>query len=228
LTPTLSTTLGTFDDSKNARYTAGGKRILNWLIYYDGTTAYVNRWVTPESANDNNYLPDLDTPPETWITGSGTWTAPRSKYYTIEMVAHGEGGGNIISGGGAGAYGRKRILINAGDTWTATLATAALGNTTFSDGTTTLTVQNADNSGLRGGTEPTGFDVNCRGTSGITGVSGTAGGGGAPSAFGGGGYGGDIIVLNGGAGSIGAGGGGANTAGYTRGAGGSGAIHIIG
>ena len=231
LTPTLSTTLGTFDDSKNARYTAGGKRILNWLIFYDGTTAYVNRWVTPES--DNNTIIDLDTQPEEWITSSGTWTAPRSKYYTIYVTGHGGGGSPTLTiGGGSGATGIKRIWIDCGDVWTAVMSTApreAGGTVSFSDGVTTLTVQNGSRSTLVGGDEPTGFDLNCRGSSGLVGLPGTVGGGGGGSFYGGGGGGAYVgRDTNGIAGSAGGGGGGAVSSSYTQGAGGSGVIRIIG
>jgi hypothetical protein len=227
LTPTLSTTLGTFDDSKNARYTAGGKRILNWLIFYDGTTAYVNRWVTPES--DNNTIIDLDTQPEEWITSSGTWTAVRSKYYTIYVTGHGGGGeasGNTRGGGGSGT-GIKRIWINSGDAWTATMPTANGSNTTFSDGTTTLSVANGIAS------VPAGFDIGIGGSSGeydySSPTAGNTGGRGGESFYGGGGIGG---VSGSPAGkdalAYGAGGGGAYSGASAQGSGGSGLIRVIG
>jgi hypothetical protein len=226
----LSTTLGTFDDSKNARYTAGGKRILNWLIFYDGTTAYVNRWVTPES--DNNTIIDLDTQPEEWITSSGTWTAVRSKYYTIEMVGRGAPGraSPAFTGGGAGAFGKIRIWINSGDVWTASMSTSEAGDTSFSDGTTTLLVKNAN--AAVGGAAPTGFDVAFSGGWGEVDASSPqytlSTGLGSMSQYGAGGRGGINAFPNGvNANAYGAGGGGA-VSGGTGGAGGSGAIHIIG
>jgi hypothetical protein len=233
LTPTLSTSLGTFDDSKNARYTAGGKRILNWLIFYDGTTAYVNRWVTPESGDDNNYLPDLDTQPETWITASGNWTAPRTKYYTIYVTGHGGGGAaSTAQSGGSGATGIIRKLISAGDVWTATMSTANGGNTVFSDGTTTLTVQNG--TVLTPGAIPSGFDVNIGGGYGAYNFAGSGsnfhGGTGGASIYGSGGRGGDSTSPYDGYAAIvfGAGGGGGVSSSYSQGAGGSGAIRIVG
>lgn len=173
LTPTLTDDPGTYDETKFARYTSGGKRILNWLIDYDGTTCRVSPWKTPEYSGNQNYLPDLDSQPETWITASGTWTAPRSKYYTIWVTGKGGDGGSAASasilamhsggGGGAGLTGLIRKFINAGDTWT-----AVFGGTyvQFSDGTTTLQAYNgtaalssppAAVSGI-GATSSTGFD----------------------------------------------------------------------
>jgi hypothetical protein len=50
LTPTLEAVnvIGTFDPSKNARYTAGGKRILNWVIFYDDAIATIKKWSHPK------------------------------------------------------------------------------------------------------------------------------------------------------------------------------------
>jgi len=119
LTPTIGTGANTFDDDKNARYTDTGTfRVLNWVIYYDGTTAYVHRLITPESTKTNLY--DLDEPEETYISTTATaWTAKRSKYYKIILVAQG-----------------YRIFINSGDIWT--FITDGSGILTFSDGVTTL------------------------------------------------------------------------------------------
>ncbi len=165
LTPTLTDDPGTYDETKFARYTSGGKRILNWLIDYDGTTCRVSPWKTPEYSGNQNCLPDLDSQPETWITASGTWTAPRSKYYTIWVTGKGEaggGGGNGQgysgdtiqatrggAGGRAGSSGMVRKFINAGDAWTSDFGASAV---TFSDGTTTLSAGNF-------GGAVTGFDV---------------------------------------------------------------------
>ena len=150
LTPTIGTIAAnphTFDADKNARYTdTGSYRVLNWIVYYNGTTAYAHRIITPESTKTE--IGDLDTFEETWITGSGTWTAPRSKYYTIYVTGGGERGGDGGTGayagyyapgrgsygGRAGSTGIKRIWIDAGDVWTATIST----NTVFTDGVTTL------------------------------------------------------------------------------------------
>jgi hypothetical protein len=41
LTPTLTTSAGTFDASKNARYTGSGERILNWVVRRDASASYV-------------------------------------------------------------------------------------------------------------------------------------------------------------------------------------------
>ena len=48
LTPTLTTNAGTFDASKNARYTAGGDRILNWVVRRDASAAEVIRMIDPQ------------------------------------------------------------------------------------------------------------------------------------------------------------------------------------
>lgn len=49
LTPTIGTGANTFDPDKNARYTdTGSYRVLNWVIYFDGTDATVYRLLTPE------------------------------------------------------------------------------------------------------------------------------------------------------------------------------------
>ena len=53
LSPTIGTITAnphTFDPDKNARYTdVGSYRLLNWIIYYDGTTARAHRIITPEN-----------------------------------------------------------------------------------------------------------------------------------------------------------------------------------
>lgn len=161
LTPTigLATTYPhTFDADKNARYTdTGSYRVLNWIVYYDGTTARAHRIITPE--NTKIKIEDLDTFEETWITGNGNWTAPRSKYYTIWMT--GKGGNAIASGsnkgsGGASGTGQKRIWIDAGDIWTATFSTSEGGNLSFTNGITTLTIANASNK--IGGSSSSGID----------------------------------------------------------------------
>jgi hypothetical protein len=153
LTPTLTDDPGAYDETKFARYTSANKRILNWLIDFDGTTARVTRWVTPEYSGNQNSFPDLDTQPETWITADGTWAAPRSKYYTIWVTGQGGTGGdggyptnqNSGGGGNGGATGIKRMFINAGDVWTATFGT---NTTTFTNGVTTLTAYRG-NTGTR-------------------------------------------------------------------------------
>jgi hypothetical protein len=173
LTPTLEAVnvIGTFDPTKNARYTAGGKRILNWLIYYDGATATLNKWMTPES--DNNHLLDNDTQEETFITGNGTWTAKKSKFYDIWITgkggdSYGANAYQYCASGGGGLTGKKRIYIEAGTVWTAVFSTASGGNTTFSDGVTTLSAQNGYIGGASGaipfvggagGSASSGFDI---------------------------------------------------------------------
>ena len=52
LTPTITTNAGTFDADKNARYTTGGYRILNWIIDYDGSNADVHKWLQPNEDID--------------------------------------------------------------------------------------------------------------------------------------------------------------------------------
>jgi hypothetical protein len=133
LTPTLGTSAGTFDPLKNARYDASNYRVLNWVIYYDGTDCYANRLLTPES--EHTEIKDLNVPEETYIDTNGTtWTAPRSKYYKILLAGvNGTTGRNL----------HKRIWINSGDVWTFTsVRTGGAGTfvwtVTFSNGTTTI------------------------------------------------------------------------------------------
>ena len=101
LTPTLGTSAGTFDPLKNARYDVSNYRVLNWVIYFDGTDCYASRLLTPE--DDENRLlytdgipEDIGEPEETWITSNGNWIAPRSKYYTIYITGCG-GTGDLVS-----------------------------------------------------------------------------------------------------------------------------------
>ena len=146
LTPKLGTSAGTFDPLKNARYDSSGYRVLNWVIYFDGTNCYANRLITPES--EHTQIEDLNEPEEVWITANGNWIAPRSKYYTIYIT--GCGGDGIVSGpfidggiyGVSGSTGIKRIWIDAGDVWTAAFTTGSGNATTFTDGTTTLSAGN--------------------------------------------------------------------------------------
>lgn len=134
LTPVIGTDPGTFDASKNARYTTGGYRVLNWRIYYDGTTCYVARWLQP----DRDGGVDVDEPEEVWITSSGTWVAPRSKWYTIWITGRGGSGSlanyirwdpdgvsysSYAGSGGGGATGVKRIYIEKGTVCTLTFNT---------------------------------------------------------------------------------------------------------
>ena len=205
LTPTLGTSAGTFDPLKNARYDANNYRVLNWVIYFDGTTCYANRLLTPET--ENNYLPDINEPEETWITSNGNWTAKRSKYYTMYVTGSGGDGGSAAAntiqcggGGGAGSTGVKRIFVKAGTTWTATFSETTGGNTTFTDGVTTLIAGNGANgvgnstATASGGTtaNSSGFDVVYLGGQGDKGVASSFafGGQGGASYYGGGGSGG--------------------------------------
>lgn len=147
LTPTLGTSAGTFDPLKNARYDASNYRVLNWVIYFDGTNCYANRLLTPET--ENNYLPDINEPEETWITTTSNWIAPRSKYYTIYVTGRGGDSSYVPVGtnwehlpGSGGLTGIKRIWIDAGDVWTATMNTGSGAYTTFSNGVDTISCQN--------------------------------------------------------------------------------------
>ena len=250
LTPTLGTSAGTFDPLKNARYDASNYRVLNWVIYFDGTDCYANRLLTPE--NEHTEIEDLDAPEEEWITVNSNWIAPRSKYYMIEIIAAGAPGalgasGNAVttiggtggSGGGGGGFGKKRIFINAGDVWTGTFGTS---NTTFTDGTNSIIIGNGSNAS-------SGYDFLAAGASGSAGAAGTletggAGGSGGKGIIyngaGGGGGGGGFRApgTNGGGGTIYGGGGGGGGGGGTfsgaswiggsGGTGGGGFIHIIG
>ena len=110
LTPTIGTGANTFDADKNARYTdSGNYRVLNWVIYYDGTTSYVHRLINPY--NDRNDLNDGDMPAAVLITTNGeTWTAPRTKVYKFSVFNQ-----NV------GSVAVRQILVNAGDVWTVSI-----------------------------------------------------------------------------------------------------------
>ena len=242
LTPTLGTSAGTFDPLKNARYDANNYRVLNWVIYFDGTTCYANRLLTPET--ENNYLPDINDPEETWITSNGNWTAKRSKYYTMYVTGSGGDGGSAAAnsfqcggGGGAGSTGTKRIFVKAGTTWTATFSATAGESTTFSDGTTTLTAKNGGNGHLAHGGQPatssTGFDFLVHGGWGHNGIivdgNNYSGGNGGASFWGSGGagdsrYSGGVIFGAEAGVSYGSGGGG----GVSPGLGKIGCVRIVG
>lgn len=156
LTPTLSTDSGTFDALKNARYNGSGYRVLNWCLDSDGVNVEASVLITPYAEVNGeaiNSIPNLDAQPETYITVAGTWTAPRSKFYNIWVTARGGDGGaggtalpsdtgSGGGGGGGGLTGFKRIYISAGDTWTSTFSASNGGNTSFSDGVTSLIAQN--------------------------------------------------------------------------------------
>lgn len=256
LTPTLGTSAGTFDPLKNARYDASNCRILNWVIYFDGTTCYANRLLTPES--EHTEIKDLDTPEETWITSNTTWTAKRTKYYTMYVTGSGGDGGSAAAntiqcggGGGAGSTGVKRIFVKAGTTWTATFSATTGGNTTFTDGVTTLIAGNGADGGGNSTTTASGgitaassgFDVvylggqGDKGVATLNSVSFAFGGQGGASYYGGGGSGGCITSTGAGASACegrayGSGGGGAANNGSigtsTGGLGKVGIIRIIG
>ena len=256
LTPTLGTSAGTFDPLKNARYDANNYRVLNWVIYFDGTTCYANRLLTPEY--EHTEIKDLDTPEETWITSNTTWKAKRTKYYTMYVTGSGGDGGSAAAntiqcggGGGAGSTGVKRIFVKAGTTWTATFSSTTGGNTTFTDGVTTLIAGNGANGGsystttASGGTTAasSGFDYvhlggqGDKGVATLNSVSFAFGGQGGASYYGGGGQGGCITSTGAGAGAAagrayGSGGGGAANNGSigtdTGGLGKVGIIRIIG
>ena len=209
LTPTLGTSAGTFDPLKNARYDANNYRVLNWVIYFDGTTCYANRLLTPEY--EHTEIKDLDTPEEIWITSNTTWKAKRTKYYTMYVTGSGGDGGSAAAntiqcggGGGAGSTGVKRIFVKAGTTWTATFSETTGGNTTFTDGVTTLIAGNGANgvsnstTVAAGGTTAasSGFDYfhlggqGDKGVATLNSVSFAFGGQGGASYYGGGGEGG--------------------------------------
>lgn len=180
LTPTITQTPGDFDPSKNAHYTGGGYRILNWIITYDGTTAIAQRF-------NDEFVERL--------TANGTWTCLADGVYEIEMQAKGGDGGELVStvvtssggGGGSGAYGKIRKYIEAGDIWTSVFSAVSLGDCTFGDGVTTLTVQNGGDGedattilnygdGGVGGSLPSGFDFSIEGQGGSYGLWSADGG----------------------------------------------------
>lgn len=61
-TPTLTTSPGTFDASKNARYTASGERILNWKLRGDGVGNVVCTRITDPQKTDVQPLGKADSP----------------------------------------------------------------------------------------------------------------------------------------------------------------------
>ena len=220
LTPTLTTTPGSFDSTKNAHYTAGGKRILNWMIQWDGVNARV-------------YKLGQDQWEDT-LTANGTWTAMFSKVYEIWVTGKGGNGGDATvtgsndtagAGGGAGLTGKKKIYIKAGDEWTSVFSAISGGNTSISDGATTLTAQNGydgqdaidtfSSKGGKGGFTSSGFDFSFGGNPGESNTGQDAKGSrivsnGAGSYYGGGGLGADSGNSDGGdAKGYGSGGGGA-------------------
>lgn len=145
LTPTLTTTPGTFNAAKNAIYTAGGKRVLNWIIHYEGSVQCEIEPILNPAAG-RNYLPGVDTQPVTLITGATTWYAPRTKFYTFKLQAAGGAGGNATAdatagsvaygaSGGAGHYGYVRLFLVAGTpvafTFGAVYLQMVIGGTTY-------------------------------------------------------------------------------------------------
>jgi hypothetical protein len=249
LTPTLTMTPGDFDETKNAHYTAGGKRILNWLVKYDGTNCRAYKL-------GRDLFEDV-------LVANGTWVAPFSKVYEIWVTGKGGDGGDTNSvydqsagGGGAGATGKQRIFIEAGTVWTGTFSALEAGSTSFTDGITTLSVGNGNNGsaassvGLGGAVETSslGMDIVFSGGCGANGHSSypygvdiniVFGGLGGASFYGQGGRGGKVAettIYNATNGSAyGSGGGGSCenlvAAAYykaTKGTGASGIIRIIG
>ena len=242
LTPTLTQTAGTFDPAKNAHYTAGGKRILNWLITYDGTTVFPRR--SDEECED------------TWLTADGTWTAMFTKVYKIYVTGAGGDGGDATyaggafgGGGGGGLTGIKTLLINAGDIWTSIFSTTSGGLVKFQNSGPTISLESqngtdgedgdsgADENGGPGGKEvgSTGFDFYLGGQDGSPSfTSSLAGGVGGSSYYGGGGKGRHSSEGNGDGydgSAYGGGGGGAyrgSTGSQSGGTGGPGVVRIIG
>ena len=143
LTPTLGTSAGTFNPLKNARYDASNCRVLNWVIYYDGTTVYASRMPVPDRTDNlllhtDGAFEDIGEPEETYMSTSGTtWTAKRSKYYDI-IISRAVYPSNQIY---VNLY--KRIWIDVGDTWTLTHSVTGTSpnfiyTTSFTNGTTTV------------------------------------------------------------------------------------------
>lgn len=247
LTPTIGTDANTFDADKNARYTdTGTYRVLNWVIYYDGTTAFVHRLVNP--VVDANDYGDVGSPEEYYIVSNGDWIAKRTKYYTIYVTGSGGDGGSVANGttqvgagGGAGATVIKRILVTAGTTWSATFSATENQFTTFTDGVTSITAENGANGntgtatalGGAGGNTGTSYDVIISGGYGNAGVINTVAlsGNGGSSFWGGGGR--AMAAASGGSASgvagsaYGSGGGGAATVAGLAGSAGAGKVGII-
>jgi hypothetical protein len=177
VTCAYTNTAPTWSDSKQGWYGTGAtvnNRYLEFEIIKSGSS-----WIK------SLYVPN---PKKTYITSNGTWEAPFSKYYQIEMQATGGRGGGvqvvpgdstigIASGGGGGCYGRRRIFIPAGQTWTATFSTTSGANLTFSNGSITLSVQNGisatnaspgatNNEFGAGGSASSGMDITIPGSDG--------------------------------------------------------------
>ncbi|HPA72442.1 MAG TPA: hypothetical protein PKY31_09240 [Spirochaetota bacterium] len=174
LEPELTQDAITWDPSKMGFYDISGRRVLNWVVRFDGVATSEVRKIYPPSLQ-----PDI--PPKTWITGDGSWVAPESKFYDIWVTGSGEAGGaggdggrwadpiyNLPTagtlGGRAGSSGFKRIFIEAGTEWTAAYGGAGAA-VVFSDGVTTLSA------GGSGGAA-TGFDKTFIGGGGGYGGSG--------------------------------------------------------
>lgn len=236
LTPKLTNSGSQFVDNKNAHYTSSNERILNWLIQHDGTNAKVFK-VGRDKFDE-------------WITSAGTWTCLFSKMYDIWVTGKGaRGSGGSVSGtnnfggsgGGGGATSFKQLYINAGDSWTSVFSTSLGGNTSFSNGTSTIIAQNGgpiydSNPGAKSGCS--GYDQAFSGQGGgrcdykDLGTTITSGGPGGSSIYGGGGAGRLLSSGNGlDADCYGAGGGGCliqGTGTASGGSGGMGVIRIIG
>lgn len=114
LSPKLTTDSGTFSNNKNARYTAAGYRILNWIIDYDGADVYVHKWLQPnedidlniynaEIDNDLDIGGDLDIRGDLSIDWGGSvtpiagWLVDGTPYYIKELDVTFDAGYNTTS-----------------------------------------------------------------------------------------------------------------------------------
>ncbi len=128
------------------------------------------------------------------LTKSQTWTPPVNGTGVIHVIGGGASGnsneGN--NGGGAGGYSRKAVTFATGTNWTIVVGAggagglnqnyAAGGNSTATDGSSSLTANGAA-AGVTGGSA-SGGDVNFTGGSGGSTSSGSVyGGGGAVGVF---------------------------------------------
>lgn len=237
-TATVTVTAPVWSDTYHGWYGVGASADHRYVMVLikDGTSYTDEKDLEP--VTKKNYIK--------YITASETWVAPFSGFFSIKMVANGGAGGaggdgnsgkhGGGGGGGSGAIGYVSKYIAIGASWTSVFNTGSGADTTFSDGTTTLTVPNgtvgsqygSDNSGGKGGAGgalPSGFDHAVAGDVGSHGFPITdSGAGGTRSGNGGGGshgaeggYGGVSVTVStsGGNSSSPGGGGGGGGAKYT-------------
>ena len=210
LTPTITTDVPTFDDSKNGLYNDGGERVLNWIIAYTegvggSPEVAIDRIVTPKSGH--NALGSGVKEFYSFTSAGSGWRAPYSKWYKFRVQARGGIGRDVIfifggsvrlgGNGSGGTYGEKTLFLEAGTLVTFDFSTASGGDTGFTIGATSYTVQN----GTAGESASTSFSAGRTGGSGSSNMDLVVPGKGSDSAIndgGAGGKGGDSHLGSGG------------------------------